>query len=216
MAINQLAPMGLLQSSLGNGASPTYQPSIYKIKKGYASNIGIGDLVKTLTGGNQGYVGIATLNESAILGVFTGITSNPASPGIAGAQGDGYYDLSIQQYVYGLNGAYQSTANPISDIGAKVVDDPNAIFRVQMSGGPWTESMRGQNINFLAATNGVPNASGISTLAVDATTINTTNTLPFRLVGLSGIPGSGQDPGNTNPWVLVRLNTPEYASSTGI
>lgn len=218
MATNTAAPNGLLFARNIISNSPTFQANGYAIKRAYASDIGVGDLVKTQDAGSgsQGYIAIATTAEVATLGVFVGITS--LVNGIVGANGSGYYDINNQQYSYGLNGAYKSTILPPAgqDLGALVISDPFAVFRVQMIGGPFTQSMRGQNINFTAATNGAPNSAGISTLSVDATTIATTNTLPFRIVGLAGIPGSNQDPTNTNPWIEVTLNTPEQLASAGI
>lgn len=219
MATNTAAPNGLVYSRNIYSASPTYQANGYVIHRGYASNINVGDLVKTLTGADQGYVGLATTAEVATLGVFAGITS--LVNGIVGANGGGYYDINFQAVGYGLNGAYVSTILPPvgTDIGALVISDLGAVFRVQMIGGPYTQLMRGQNINFTAATNGVTTgngAFGMSSLSVDATTINITNTLPLRIVGLAGIPGSNQDPTNTNPFIEVMLNTPEQFASTGI
>jgi hypothetical protein len=51
---------------------------------------------------------------------------------------------------------------------------------------------------------------------VDATTINTTATLPFRILGVAGVSGGPQDPANTNPVIEVRLNTSEQLNATGI
>lgn len=216
MATNTAAPSGLIFSRNIISNSPTFQASIYAIKKGYASAIGIGDLVITLTGASQGYVGISTGVEIAQLGVFAGITSLPAAASVGGATGDGYYDQNFQQYVYGLNGSYVTTANPVTDIGARVIDDPFAVFRVQMIGGSWTQSLRGQNIGFTAGTNGVPNAAGQSVLSVDFASVNTTSVLPFRIVGLSGVSGGPQAPANVNPWIEVRLNTAEQLQPAGV
>lgn len=216
MGTNTAAPTGLLISRNRFSGSPTFQPSIRAIKKGYGSNINIGDLVITGTGANQGYTIISTGLESAQLGVFGGITGSVAANTVGGATGSGYYDNSIQQYVYGLNGAYQSTANPSGDISCNVYDDPGFVFRVQMINGSFSQSLVGQNISFTAGTNGVGNGAGISTLSVDFNTVNITNTLPFRIVGLSGVQGGPQDPTNVNPWIEVALNTPEMLAGAGI
>lgn len=219
MATNTAAPNGLSFVRNRITASPTFQPSIKLIKNGYASNIGIGDLVITLTGASKGFVGISTGVESAQLGVFAGITSPPQGTyGQPGAVGDGVYDTNMGAMNYGRNGAYVSTITPPTgvNVGAKVIDDPFAVFRAQMIGGAWTDDLMGQNINFTAATNGVPNASGVSILSLDFASIATTNTLPFRIVGLSGVQGGPQDPSNTNPWIEVSLNTAELLASTGI
>lgn len=204
MATNTLTPQGLLQSRNLIGGAPTFQLNAYKIKKSYATNIGVGDLVKTGTGSNQGYVTLSAQADTSGLGVF--VTVYP------------YYDLTFMQTVHGLNGSYQNGANPSADIDVAVISDAFAVFRAQVSGGPWVASWRGQNINWLAATNGAPNAAGISTLALDGTSVDTANTLPFRIVGLAGVPGGPQDPANTNPWIEVTLNPAwiEMLQGTGI
>ncbi len=206
MATNVLTPQGLLQATNAIGGAPTYQLSKYKIKNGYGTKIGVGDLVRTGTSGNQGYVTLSALNDVSYMGVF--VTVYP------------YFDTTFQQIAHGLNGSYVATAAPPSgvDIDCAVIDDPFAVFRAQVSGGPWSESWRGQNINWLTATNGAPNGAGISTLALDAASINTSNTLPLRIMGVAGVPGGPQDPANTNPWILVRFNPAiiEALQGTGI
>ena len=54
-------------------SSPTFQANTYYIKQTYASAIGFGDPVITLTGGNVGYVGAYAAGGTAILGVFVGL-----------------------------------------------------------------------------------------------------------------------------------------------
>lgn len=213
MPANTLAPSGLVYSRQRAGGSATMQSNAYQIQRLYGSSIGLGDLVKTLTGAAQGYIGLATNVDTAILGVFAGITGSGAIPG---ALGGGYYDANTQTYQYGLNGAYVNTAAPVvgTNIGCVVIDDPDAVFRIQLSGVVWANSYRGLNVNFVS--NGAQNASGISTLYADGSTIAATNTLPLRILGLAGQPGGPQDPGNTNPWIEVCLNTPEASNSTGI
>jgi len=205
MATNVLAPNGLLWSRNKIGAAPTVQTNVYYIKKGYATTIGVGDLVKTGTGGNQGYVVLSAFNDTAGLGVFMGVAP--------------YYDATLQAIAHGLNGSYQSTSNPSADIACYVCSDPFAVFRAQVSGGPWVaQTPRGNNINWLTGTNGVPNAAGISTLALDYTTLATTNTLPFRVEQLAGVSGGPQDPANTNPFIEVSFNPNwiEMLAGTGI
>lgn len=202
MATNLLAPNGLVFSRNFISGANTFQANVFKIKSNYTTALGIGDLVKTLTGGNQGYVGLATTAETQVLGVFAGVLP--------------YYDNTAQQTMHGLNGAWPTNANPAADVDCLVISDPFAVFRVQVSGLTYVASWRGQNINFLAGSNGAPNTAGISTLSVDSGTLATTNTLPFRVVGLSGVTGGPQDPANVNPWIEVRLNIAEALNSTGI
>jgi hypothetical protein len=194
MALNAISPLGLIRSNQMVGA-PTYGLSAYKIKNGYTANIGIGDLVRTGGAGvNQGEVIIAALNDTSFLGVFAGVYP--------------YYDVNFQQTMHGQNGAYKIGAAPPTgvDIPCAVIDDPFTTYRAQVQGGPWSETWRGQNINWLTGTNGAPNAAGLSTMLLDGASINTTAALPLRIVGLAGVAGGPQDPTNTNPWILVRIN----------
>lgn len=203
MPTNVLTPNGLLYSRTLVGA-PTSQLTQRTIKAGYTSNIGVGDLVKTLAAPNQGYLGISAFNDTGGVGVF--VTVYP------------YFDKTFQGTQHGLNGSYQSSSNPSADIPAAVIMDPFTVFRAQVSGGPWLQTWQGNNINWLTGTNGVPNAAGISTLALDGTTVGTSNTLPFRIVGLAGTTGGPQDPANTNPYIEVTLNPAwiEMLQGTGI
>lgn len=205
MASNTLAANGLLWARNKIGAAPTSQSNIYYIRKGYvASNIGVGDLVKTGSGANQGYVVPSVLNDTSGLGVFIGVLP--------------YYDLTYQQTMHGLNGSFQLSANPAADIPCAVISDPFATFRAQVSGGTYAQTWRGQNINWLTGTNAAPNAAGISTLTLDYATLGTSNTLPFRIEGVAGVPGGPRDPGSVNPWIEVSFNPNwiEMLQGTGI
>jgi hypothetical protein len=194
MAVNSLAPQGLIRTANAVGA-PTFQLAPAKIKNGYASSIGLGDVVRTGPAGvNQGYVTLAAFNDTSYLGVFAGVYP--------------YYDTILQATGHGQNGAYKAGLAPPAgvDIPCAVITDTFSIYRAQVSGGPWAESWRGQNINWVTGTNGVPAASGLSTLVLDGASVGVAPTLPFRILGLAGVIGGPQDPTNTNPWILVRFN----------
>ena len=207
MATNNLSPIGLAFSRNRRNASPTYQGNKYKIKAGYATKIGIGDVVAKGTAGNAGYVVLAADNPAAqgILGVFGGVL--------------GYFDNTAQQQLYGTNGAWPgASANAAADVDCLVFDDPDDVFRAQVSGGPAVQSWIGSNINWSAGTNGAPNSSGISTLQLNGASVATTNTLPFRIQELVGVSGGPQDPANTNPWIEVCINfgMSVYQAGTGV
>lgn len=192
MAINTLAGLGLLYSRHRRGISPSFQGNKYKIKKGYATAIGIGDVVQT-DGANLGYIKLAADSATpTVLGIFAGVLP--------------YFDSSAQQTMNGLNGSWPTTANPSTDVDCLIIDDPDAVLRVQVSGGPWAQSWRGQNMNWVAGTNGAPTAAGISTLVLNGATVGTTAGFPFRVQELVGVTGGPQDPANTNPWIEVCIN----------
>ena len=203
MATNLLAPNGLSVARSVFGGAATFQANQYAIKNGYGTAIGKGDLVKLLGTPSQGFIGIATTSETAVLGVFAGVLP--------------YYDTNLQGISHGLNGSYPTAASPPAgvNIGALVYVDPGITF-IGQTQGTFAQSWVGQNINFLTGTNGAPNISGTSTLQLDSASIATTATLPFQIVGPAGVTGGPQDPANTNAWIEVRLNISSLLSSTGI
>lgn len=206
MGTNLLQPYGLQLNRNALGAAPNYQGKLYYIKQGYASNIGKGDPVKLGTGANQGRIVIATPADTNILGIFSAVLP--------------YYDTAQQQIAHGLNGSYQASASPNGDIQCLVYDDPFATFIAQVNGAAFAQTYQGQNIGFVAAGGGVgpglPNISGISTVALDGASVANTNTLPFQIIGPVGVTGGPQDPANTNPWLEVRMNTAQMLSPTGV
>ena len=189
MATNNLSPNGLSVARSNIGGAGTYQANQQTIQRTYGTNIGRGDLVNR----TSGYVVIGTTGASTELGVFANVLP--------------YYDISQQSTGYGLNGSYQTTILPPSgvDVPCLVYMDPFVTFIAQCNGIAFLQSWVGQNINFTAATNGAPNASGQSILSLDPSTIATTATLPFTIIQ-EVLPPTGGPLGNVNPWIEVRLN----------
>jgi hypothetical protein len=200
MPANVLAPRGLQYSRNNFAAAPNYQGNFYNIKAAYGSSIAIGDVVKTGTGGDLGYVVIAAPSDTSILGVFGGVLP--------------FYNPTIQQTFHGINGSWPASTAANGPVPALVVSDPGAEFIAQVNGGVYDPSWRGKNITF--ASNGAPNFAGQSTLVLDYASLDTTNTLPFRILGVAGLPGGSQDPANTYPWIIVKMNTAEVLNPTGI
>lgn len=99
-----------------------------------------------------------------------------------------------------------------------ICDDPDAQFVVQSDNTAIGFGSIGQNV---ATVLGTPNSTTqFSTAAVGQSTVSTTNTLPFRIVGLlsqSASPGTnGTD--NSNPYnrVIVAPNNWDRKNLTGI
>ena len=160
--------------------------------------IGYGDVVKQLT---TGFITRATASDNAL-----------ADHGIYGIfYGCEYYDTAQQRKIWSANWTGVATALANS-VFAKVIIDPRMILEVQAGGSSTAIGLAdiGANIGIL---NGTVAVNGISTQAVDQTTINTTVTLPFRIVGLSNKIGNDNTSGfNT---VEVVLNNAVYNSRTG-
>ena len=202
MPANVLAPRGLQYSRNNFAAAPNYQGNLDYIKAAYSSAIAIGDVVKTGTGGDLGYVVISDAVDTSNLGVFAGVLP--------------FYNPTIQATFHGLNGSWPASTAANGDVPCLVTSDPGAEFIAQVNGGVYDQSWRGKNIGFVDASNGAPNFAGQSTLVLDYASLNTTNTLPFRVLGVAGLPGGPQDPANTYPWIIVKMNTAEVLNPTGI
>ncbi len=202
MPTNVLAPRGLQYSRNNFAAAPNYQGNLYHIKAAYASSIAIGDVVKTGTAGDLGYVVLATSADTSILGVFGGVLP--------------FYSPTLQLTYHGNNGSWVASTAANAPVPCLVVSDPGAEFIAQVNGGVYDESWRGKNIGFANASNGAPNFAGQSTLVLDYASLDTTNTLPFRVLGVAGLPGSAMDPTGTYPWIIVKMNTAEVLNPTGI
>ncbi len=213
MATLTLAPFGLRWTRSLLPSAPNYAPSKYFIEKSYASKIGFGDLVITGTGTTHfGAVQIYTASGTHSLGVFAGCLP--------------YFDTTLQQSIN--KQWYAGTEVPADVVECWVIDDPFAVFTIQVGAGttynPMTRLQRGGNIDL--AQNGLPNTStGMSTAYADASTYNdTTATLPLRVLGLSQMAFAGYNPANpttfsspsTNDYIDVRLNTSEMMTATGI
>jgi hypothetical protein len=159
--------------------------------------IGYGDAVKQLS---TGYITRATSSDNAL-----------ADPGIYGIFfGCEYYDTTLQRKVWSANWPGVSTALSGS-ILAKVIVDPNIEFEVQ-NGSSTAIGIAdiGANVGIL---NGTIAANGLSTQSIDQSTVNTTITLPFRIVGLSQ--KVGNDTASGYGIIEVKLNNSVFNSRTG-
>jgi hypothetical protein len=202
-----LAPFGLRWSRQRRASAGNFQANVFYIKKGYASAIGFGDLVCTGTSGNQGYVVPYVEGGSAVLGVFAGFPYP-------------YFDTVLN--AYSLKQWWAGTESPNADVACLVIDDPDAVFVAQVSGGPTVQADRGLNIDVTG--NGAPNTTtGLSTGALDYTQKGTTSTFPLRIIGFSQMAFPGYDPTNpltqpTNNYAEVILNpgASEWSTGTGV
>jgi hypothetical protein len=150
------------------------------IASGYNTNIFCGDAVDlTVAGQIELETADAAMN---VVGVFMGCSYTDATLGFVQRQ-------------------YWPANQVASDAVAYVCDDPFALFKVQ------ADATLGQNSvgsNFaLAAGSGGSTSTGNSSVVLDADTINTTNTLPIRVVDF----WEDDEIDSTYPHMLVMWNT---------
>ncbi len=165
---NVAAPFGLRAVRKIDGSAPNYQTIRRAILYSDTTKIFKGDLVKD---GGAGFVSKQVYNSSShdSLGVMDGCE---------------YFDTSQSKKIF--SPYWTGTSSALSgSVYGYVITDLDLIFEVQSAGAAAVAITDIQaNATFVAAPAG-NTLTGISTLALDQATINTTSTFPFRIVGLS-------------------------------
>ena len=193
------APYGLVPVRMVDGSPYNGAVRAYKINSGSTDVIFNGDVVDL---GVDGYIDREAFDDDMdYVGVFVGCSYT-----------DPTYGLTFRNYYPGSITA--------SDITAYVVDDPNVLFKMAVTNGSGVISALGQadvgsNVagDEGASANG-STATGRSYGGVDATSSNTTNTLPFRVV--EGVEETKNASGNFTE-VLVKWNAGhQLTNSTGV
>lgn len=172
-----LRPINVLGGQPNSGAIRKY-----KIASGYDTAIFQGDLVELVIAGTV--VKDAGTTSVTPVGVFLGCE----------------YTDSDQGFIHKNNWVADTVA---SDAMALICDDPDMLFEVQADG---SLSQNAIGSNFAVVQGAGTAATGVSGVQLDADTINSTNTLPLRVVdyvdkeGFSALGDSYTD-------VIVRINT---------
>lgn len=190
---NTSAPFGFVHVGVVAGAAPNFMNSVRKIKSDNSTAIYFGDAVIPLT---TGYIGQATASTVQMAGIFIGCK---------------YYNTSLKRQVWSN---YWPGSGNTGDIEAWVIDDPNALFRVQAGGTAITIADIGANVQLNVGTGNAN--TGISGMYVESA--NTVNTLPFRVVGLVEAPpgANGTDSASAYNQVLVAFNNSNFKQLLGI
>jgi hypothetical protein len=195
---NTNAPNGFQYFGRLEGGSPTEGLTPALVSSGDTNALGYGDLVMRTAGG---YITKATVSTTTVpYGVFYGCS---------------YLSTAISRVVFQN---YWGGSGSGSDVSCLICTDPQATFIAQSDNTAITFADIGANINFVT---GTPNATTqMSTMAVGQSLISTTNTLPFRIVGLlsqSSPPGTdGTDNASAYNRVIVQPNNWDRQSSLGI
>jgi len=192
---NTNAPFGFRQYS-GTGSSPTYEQVPMRILYSNTTAIYFGDAVIPLS---TGYIGQATASTVQVAGIFVGCK---------------YLSTSMKRTVWSNYWPGSDVASTAPDIEAYVVNDPNAKFLVQAGGTAVGIAAINANIQLNVGTGNA--ATGISGMYVE--TPNTTDTLPFRVVGLVTDPpgANGTDYASAYNQIIVAFNYVSTRTTTGV
>jgi hypothetical protein len=185
------SPYGLRPVNLIGGQPYAGSTRLVKINNAYGSNIFYGQPV--------------SINASGVVIAETG-TSNVAATGVVGVfVGCTYTDPNLK---YKLFQQYWPSGTVATDAFAYVVDDPDVVMQVQADDAV-TQAALGANIGF--STFSGDTATGNSETSADAASINTTATLPLRIVGF--VDGPESQVGDAYTDLLVKWNMPAAVSS---
>jgi len=192
-----LAPYGLRPINLLGGQTYAGSTRLYAIPASYAVTIQYGDpVIVTNTGSTRGY--LARFNGTT---TATTVTSTGGGFGFVGVfVGCSYTDPTYgkvfrQNYISG---------NAASDIQAYVIDDPDVLFQVQADGS-LAQTTLGCNAALIQTVAGNSGANINSGVALQASSVATTATLPVRIVDF--VNSTTSTIGDAYTDVLVRINT---------
>jgi len=186
-------PMGAEPTdTLSASGSFTGKVRHIKVASGYGTAIFYGDFVKLVnTGTVEKDTGTTTLTP---VGVFVGCAFTSPTTG----------ELTFSQTFPASTAA--------SDIVAYVVDDPNVLMRMQ-SDEAIAQTGLGNNVAVVQTAGST--SIGRSKNAVNGSSINTTNTLPLRIIDFVDGPNSAV--GDTYTDVIVKFNAGhQYSNTTGV
>lgn len=158
---NTNAPNGFQYFGRLEGGSPTAGNSVRLIESTDTAIIGMGDPVVSL---NTGYITLATAGTTQIAGIFMGCE---------------YLNTAVGRVVWSN---YWPGGTQGSNATAYICTDPQAQFVVQSNNTAIAFGDIGNNVQFALGT--VNTTTGFSGATINQSTIATTDTLPFRIVGL--------------------------------
>lgn len=196
---NVIGPKGFVPSRYMNGSAWNGACNMYVIPSTDGSQFGVGDAVKSAAGGDAN--GIPAVAKAAgtdtVRGVIVGVLlANPNNPSLVGT----VLDNTIQNI----------PATKAKDYYVLVVDDPQVLFEIQDDGlAALTATSCNKNASFTVANPSGVQQGSASVLATG--TVNTTNTLNLKIVGLSQKPNNAF---GVNALWLVKFNEHELAGGT--
>lgn len=208
---NVLAPFGFSQWGTASGpvnfAESHNTP--YKIKSTYTTAIYYGDAVRYWIAGDDstsalGYQIIWTTADGSATKQLTGIFI-----------GCSYFSTSQKKQIWNN---YWPGSDATGDVTAHIVDDPNALFKVQ-NGSAITNGATTLGFGVdIAATPVGSTTTGISGMSLTTASAASAATLPFRIVNLITSPptANGTDQTSASSIVVVAFNNQIYKTQTGV
>lgn len=193
---NTNSPFGFQPVDRLPGAAPNAAQAKRKISSSYSTAIYSGDPVTSVA---SGYIENPASGTAQIAGVFVGCE---------------YLNTAQNKKVWS---SYWPGSGATGDVTAYIINDPATIFKVQSNNTAIGFADIDANIAYLIGTGNA--LSGVSGATVDQSTIATTNTLPFRIVGLynDGNPAlPGADSTAAYNIILVTFNNQDFKSLTGV
>jgi hypothetical protein len=196
-------PYGLQPANKLGGAPFAGSTRMYSIASAYAVTIQTGDpVIFVTTGATRGTIARFNATTTAttatasgtFLGVFMGVMFTDATLG----------PTFRQNWV---------ASTVATDALAYVLDDPDALFQVQADG-VLAQTTLGTNAGLIQTVAGSATLNKISGVALQASSIATTTTLPLRIVDFVRGPTSAI--GDTFTDVLVRFNNHFHRQTTGV
>jgi hypothetical protein len=189
------APYGLKPINLIGGQVFAGATRQIPIASGYAANIFYGDVVKLINDGTlQKDTGTTTATP---VGVFLGCQ---------------YTDPTLG---YVVQKQYFPTGTVASDIVAFVADDPDQLFKVALVSGTTVIAGYGRTIvgnNVPLVQNAGSTATGNSAVAVNGASVNTTISLPLRIIDV--VPDTKNSSGDYTE-CIVKWNEPYFTLTEG-
>lgn len=184
------SPYGLLPIQKLGGGVQNHALRQMKIASGYNTNIFYGDIVKRVAGGTiEKDTGTTTATP---VGVFLGVQYTDAT--------------------YGFTTRQMWTAGTaVADAYALVCDDPDALFQIQSDE---AVGQTGQGCNAAIVQGSGSTANGKSGVKLDGSTLNTTSTLPLRIVDF--VQSTTSTIGDAYTDLVVKFNNHQYTTATGL
>jgi hypothetical protein len=182
----------------GNVISAAYNSKtrLFGITSGYATNIGYGDPVIPVTAGTIQRDPMTTaLTAPGCLGIFMGCS---------------YTDPNTLQKIFKQ---YWPASTVASDAVAYVFDDPEGVFQIQADA---TLAQTALFANAALVSTAPSTTTGNSKVALQASSINSTTTLPVRIIGFVNSPTSAVGDAFTDVFVRFNFGIHTYHNATGL